>query len=54
VATLPPMAITSVAWSFLVSGWGNPDALRFTGWGFALIPLISGISESYFYPLNCC
>ncbi|KIK53502.1 hypothetical protein GYMLUDRAFT_935890 [Collybiopsis luxurians FD-317 M1] len=47
VDTWHTVAITSVAWSFLVSGWGNPDALRFTGWGFALIPLISGISAAW-------
>lgn len=39
------MAITAATWSFLVAGWGNPEYYLFGGWGFALIPLISGLSE---------
>ncbi|KIK53505.1 hypothetical protein GYMLUDRAFT_49288 [Collybiopsis luxurians FD-317 M1] len=47
VDTWHTVAVTSIAWSFLVSGWGNSDALRFTGWGFALIPFISGLSAAW-------
>ncbi|KIK53530.1 hypothetical protein GYMLUDRAFT_232775 [Collybiopsis luxurians FD-317 M1] len=47
IDTWHTVAITSIAWSFLVSGWGNPDALRFTGWGFAFIPFISGLSAAW-------
>ncbi|KAF5368042.1 hypothetical protein D9758_004404 [Tetrapyrgos nigripes] len=36
------VALSSSSWSFLCSGWGRPEHLEFTEWGFALIPLFSG------------
>ncbi|KAE9403047.1 hypothetical protein BT96DRAFT_990691 [Gymnopus androsaceus JB14] len=47
IDTWHTVAITSIAWSFLVSGWGDPNSLQFTGWGFALLPLISGLSSTW-------
>jgi len=39
---------TSVAWSILCAGWGDPTVLMHTGWGFALTPVVSGLSKRWF------
>jgi hypothetical protein len=44
-------ALSSSSWSFLCSGWGRPENLEFTEWGFALIPLASGACEYFVFVL---
>ncbi|KAK7439524.1 hypothetical protein VKT23_017453 [Stygiomarasmius scandens] len=40
------VAMTSSTWSFLVSGWGRPEHLHLTEWGFAFIPMICGVCSA--------
>ncbi|KAK7447000.1 hypothetical protein VKT23_014213 [Stygiomarasmius scandens] len=40
------VGITSTVWHFLCSGWGRPEHLFLTDWGFAMIPLFSGVSSA--------
>ena len=35
------------AWHFLVSGWGDPDALIKPGWSWIAVPLLSGTTPSH-------
>jgi hypothetical protein len=37
--------ITDVAWTTFCKGWGNPSALVTTDWGFAMTPVVSGLSK---------
>ncbi|KAI0262806.1 hypothetical protein BC834DRAFT_375863 [Gloeopeniophorella convolvens] len=39
--------ITDVAWSILCAGWGKPDALVKTSWGFAMTPLIDALISTW-------
>ncbi|TFY60273.1 hypothetical protein EVG20_g7477 [Dentipellis fragilis] len=47
VDTFQSVAITDLAWAFLCKGWGDLGALRFTTWGFAVVPLVSGIVAAW-------
>ncbi|KAA1470116.1 hypothetical protein DENSPDRAFT_748320, partial [Dentipellis sp. KUC8613] len=47
VDTFQSVAITDLAWAFLCKGWGDLGALRFTTWGFAIVPLVSGIVAAW-------
>jgi len=38
---------TQGAWRALCSGWGSPSSLIHTTWGFAMIPVASGIISSW-------
>ncbi|THU82107.1 hypothetical protein K435DRAFT_734965 [Dendrothele bispora CBS 962.96] len=37
------VAVTSSTWSFLISGWGRPEHLHETEWGFAFIPMLCAL-----------
>ncbi|TFY81198.1 hypothetical protein EWM64_g2814 [Hericium alpestre] len=39
IDTFHTVIVTDVGWSFLCTGWGDLNALRFTSWGFNIIPL---------------
>ncbi|THU83176.1 hypothetical protein K435DRAFT_844131 [Dendrothele bispora CBS 962.96] len=43
---LQTIAISSSAWSFLGAGWGRPENLHVTDWGFALIPFFAGVCSA--------
>ncbi|THU85857.1 hypothetical protein K435DRAFT_684756, partial [Dendrothele bispora CBS 962.96] len=40
------VAATNSSWSFLITGWGRPEHLRITEWGFAFGPFFCGISSA--------
>ncbi|THU95622.1 hypothetical protein K435DRAFT_966340 [Dendrothele bispora CBS 962.96] len=40
------VAVTSSTWSFLISGWGRPEHLHETEWGFAFIPMLCAACTS--------
>ncbi|THV01183.1 hypothetical protein K435DRAFT_655786, partial [Dendrothele bispora CBS 962.96] len=40
------IAISSTAWSFLCAGWGRPENLHLTDWGFGLIPMFCGVCSA--------
>ncbi|THU82109.1 hypothetical protein K435DRAFT_872662 [Dendrothele bispora CBS 962.96] len=40
------VAVTDSSWSFLITGWGRPEHLHITEWGFAFIPFFCGICSA--------
>ena len=39
------IVVAAAAWEALIDGWGRPINLRFPGWSFAMLPLVSSISK---------
>ncbi|THU76925.1 hypothetical protein K435DRAFT_974212 [Dendrothele bispora CBS 962.96] len=40
------VAVTDSSWSFLITGWGRPEHLHITEWGFAFIPFFCGVCSA--------